>query len=75
MFDRAPSSSLLAAITGGSHCGFMDVAPPACDAGRISYERQLTLTREQLRRWLDRYLRGRNTVRVTGVPGILYERR
>jgi dienelactone hydrolase len=75
MFDRAPRPSLLAAIAGGSHCGFMDVIPAACDAGRISYERQLALTREQLRRWLDRYLRGRKTVRVTGVPGILYERR
>lgn len=75
MFDRAPSPSLLAAIDGGSHCGFMDVVPSACDAGRISYERQLILTREQLRRWLDRHVKGKKTVRVAGVPGILYELR
>jgi dienelactone hydrolase len=75
MFDRATPPSLLAVIDGGSHCGFMEIVPSACDAGRISYERQLTLTRDQLRRWLDRYLGGKRAVRVTGVPGILYERR
>jgi hypothetical protein len=72
MFRRAPSPSLLATINGGSHCGFMEVVPPACDAGRISYDRQLVLMREQLRRWFGRYLRGRTTTRTTGVPGIRY---
>jgi dienelactone hydrolase len=71
MFRRAPSPSLLATIT-GSHCGFMEVVPLACDAGRISYDRQLLLTREQLRRWFARYLRARKTTRVTGVPGVRY---
>jgi dienelactone hydrolase len=72
MFRRAPSPSLLATITGGSHCGFIEVVPLACDAGRISYDRQLLLTREQLRRWFARYLRARKTTRVTGVPGVRY---
>ena len=72
MFRRAPSPTLLATITGGSHCGFMETIPLACDAGRISYNRQLRLTRDQLRRWFDRYLRGRKAARVTGVPGIRY---
>lgn len=75
MFDRARPPSLLAVVSGGSHCGFMEAVPPACDAGRISYERQLTLTREQLRRWADRHLRGNRVARVTGIPGILYQRR
>ena len=76
MFRRAPSPSLLASITGGSHCGFQDKVPPACDArGRISYPRQRALTREQLRRWLERYLKGTPGTRVTGVQGISYARR
>ena len=75
MFGRAPRPSLLAAIVGGSHCGFMEIVPPACDAGRVSYGRQLALAREQLRRWLDRYVRGARVTRVTGIRGILYERR
>jgi dienelactone hydrolase len=72
MFRRAPSPSLLASITGGSHCGFMETYPLACDAGRISYDRQLRLTRDLLRRWFDRYLRGRKAARVSGVPGVHY---
>jgi len=72
MFRRAASPSVLATITGGSHCGFMEVVPLACDAGRISYDRQLLLTREQLRLWFARYLRARKTVGVIGVPGIRY---
>ncbi len=46
MFRRAPSPTLLASITGGSHCGFMEVIPVGCDAGWISYDRQLRLTRD-----------------------------
>ena len=72
MFRRAPSPTLLATITGGSHCGFMEKYPLACDAGRISYDRQLRLTRDLLRRWFDKHLRGRKAARVTGVPGIRY---
>jgi dienelactone hydrolase len=72
MFRRAPSPALLATIIGGSHCGFMETYPLACDAGRISYDRQLLLTREQLRRWFARHLRARKTARVTGVPGVRY---
>ncbi len=72
MFRRAPSPSLLASITGGSHCGFMETYPLACDAGRISYVHQLDLTREQLRRWFDKQLRGRKAAPVTGLPGIRY---
>jgi dienelactone hydrolase len=72
MFHRAPSPTLLATITGGSHCGFMETYPLACDAGRISYDRQLRLTRDLLRRWFDKHLRGRKAARVTGVPGIRY---
>lgn len=72
MFRRAPSPSLLASIVGGSHCGFMEIVSPACDAGTISYDRQLELTREQLRRWLDRHLEGRRAVRVTGLRGVQY---
>jgi dienelactone hydrolase len=75
MFRRAPSPTLLATITGGSHCGFMETYPLACDAGRISYDRQLLLTREQLRRWFARYLGARKTARITGVPGIRYANR
>ena len=72
MFRRAPPPSLLASIQGGSHCGFMETIPTACDAGLISYVEQLRLTREQLRRWFDKHLRGRKATRVTGVPGIRY---
>jgi dienelactone hydrolase len=72
MFRRAPSPTLLATITGGSHCGFMENYPLACDAGRISYDRQLRLTRDLLRRWFDKHLRGRKAARVTGVPGVRY---
>src|SRR5262245_20416708 len=72
IFRRAPSPSMLASITGGSHCGFMETIPLACDAGRISYVHQLELTREQLRRWFDKQLRGRKAARVTGLPGIRY---
>jgi dienelactone hydrolase len=72
MFRRAPSPSLLASIRGGSHCGFMEIVPTGCDAGWISYSRQLELTREQIRRWFARYLRGRKATRVTGVPGVRY---
>ena len=72
MFRRAPSPKLLANITGGSHCGFMEVVPVTCDAGFISYDRQLLLTRKQVRRWLDRYLRRTKTTRITGLPGIRY---
>jgi dienelactone hydrolase len=75
MFRRTPSPALLATIEGGSHCGFMEVIPPACDAGWISYQRQLVLTREQVRRWLERHLESRTATRVTGVPGIGYVRR
>jgi dienelactone hydrolase len=76
MFRGAPSPSLLASITGGSHCGFQDKVPPACDArGRISYPRQRALTREQLRRWLERYLKGTPGAPVTGVQGISYTQR
>jgi hypothetical protein len=50
----------------------METIPSACDAGLISYVEQLRLTREQLRRWFDRYLRGRKAARVTGIPGIRY---
>ncbi len=50
----------------------MEVVPLTCDAGRISYDRQLLLTREQLRRWFARYLRAHKTARVTGVPGVHY---
>jgi pimeloyl-ACP methyl ester carboxylesterase len=36
MFRQAPSPSLLASIAGGSHRGFQDKVPPACDPrGRI----------------------------------------
>ncbi len=72
MFRRAPSPSVLASITGGSHCGFMETIPLACDARRISYVHQLDLTREQLRRWFDKQLRGRKAAPVTGLPGIRY---
>ena len=72
MFRRAPSPALLATITGGSHCGFMETYPLACDAGRISYDRQLLLTREQLRRWFDKHLRAHKAARITGVPGVRY---
>ena len=72
MFRRAPSPTLLATITGGSHCGFMEIVPTGCDAGWISYERQLQLTREQVRRWLARHLRRTKAARVTGVPGVRY---
>jgi dienelactone hydrolase len=72
MVRRAPSPTLLATITGGSHCGFMENYPLGCDAGRISYDRQLRLTRDLLRRWFDKHLRGRKAARVTGVPGIRY---
>jgi dienelactone hydrolase len=72
MFRRAPSPSLLASITGGSHCGFMTIVLAACDAGRISYDRQLRLTHAQLLRWLARHLRDRKGARVTGVRGIEY---
>jgi dienelactone hydrolase len=74
IFRRAPSPSLLATITGGSHCGFMETIPLACDAGRISYAEQLRHTRDQLRRWFDRHLRGRKAARITGVPGVRYVR-
>jgi hypothetical protein len=51
----------------------MDKVPPGCDArGRISYPRQHALTLEQLRRWLERYLKGTPGTRVTGVQGISY---
>jgi dienelactone hydrolase len=72
IFRRARQPKLLAVVTGGSHCGFMEVVPPACDAGRISYTRQLGISRTQLRRWLDRYLAGKKATRVTGVPGVQY---
>lgn len=72
MFRRAPSPALLASIKGGSHCGFMETIPSGCDAGYISYVQQLRLTREQLRRWFDKHLRGRTETRVTGLPGIRY---
>ena len=72
MFRRAPSPALLASIKGGSHCGFMETIPSGCDAGFISYVQQLRLTREQLRRWFDKHLRGRKKTRVTGLPGIRY---
>jgi dienelactone hydrolase len=72
MFRRAPSPSLLASIRGGSHCGFMETIPSGCDAGFISYVEQLRLTREQLRRWFDKHLRGRKATRVTGIAGIRY---
>jgi dienelactone hydrolase len=72
MFRRAQSPALLATITGGSHCGFMEKYPLTCDAGRISYDRQLRLTRDLVRRWFDKHLRGRKAARVTGVPGIRY---
>lgn len=72
MFRRAPSPTLLATIAGGSHCGFMEIVPTGCDAGWISYARQLLLTREQVRRWLDRHLRRTKATRVTGVPGVRY---
>ena len=72
MFRRAPPPSLLASIRGGSHCGFMETIPTACDAGLISYVEQLRLTREQLRRWFDRHLRDRKATRVTGIAGIRY---
>ena len=72
MFRRAPSPTLLASITGGSHCGFMEVIPVGCDAGWISYDRQLRLTRTQIQRWLARHLRERKSTRVTGLPGIRY---
>ena len=76
IFRRAPAPSLLASITGGSHCGFQDEVPPACDPrGRISYPRQHALTLEQLRRWLERYLKGTPGTRVTGVQGISYTQR
>ena len=76
MFRRAPAPSLLASIRGGSHCGFADEVPPACDPrGRISYPRQHALTLEQLRRWLERYLKGTPGTRVTGVQGISYTQR
>ena len=71
-FRRAPSPSLLASIKGGSHCGFMETIPVGCDAGFISYVDQLRLTREQLRRWFDKHLRGRKATRVAGLPGIRY---
>lgn len=74
-FRRAPSPSLLASIRGGSHCGFMDKVVPGCDAGRISNPRQRALTRELLRRWLERYLKGTPGTRVTGVQGISYTQR
>ncbi len=76
MFRRAPTPSLLASIRGGSHCGFQDEAPPACDPqGRISYPRQRASAQEQLRRWLERYLRGTPGTRVTGLQGISYTQR
>jgi dienelactone hydrolase len=76
LFRRARSPSLLASLTGGSHCGFQDEMPPACDPqGRISYSRQHALTREQLRLWLARYLKNMPGTRVTGVRGISYTRR
>jgi pimeloyl-ACP methyl ester carboxylesterase len=76
IFRRAPSPSLLASITGGSHCGFLDKVEPGCDArGRISYPRQRALTRELLRRWLERYLKGTPGTRVTAVQGISYTQR
>jgi len=75
MFRRAPAPSVLATIRGGSHCGFMEAVSIACDAGWISYDRQLRLTRNQLQRWFDKYLRGRKAARVTGVPGIGYVER
>ena len=73
-FRRAPPPSLFASITGGSHCGFVDNAPPGCDRARISYPRQRALTRELLRRWFGRYLRGITGTSVTGVQGISYTR-
>jgi dienelactone hydrolase len=76
LFRRARSPSLLASIRGGSHCGCLDEAPPACDPeGRISYSRQRTLTIEQLRRWLERHLKGTRATPVTGVQGISYTQR
>ena len=76
MFRQAPSPSLLASITGGSHCGFQDTVPPACGPrGHISYARQRALTLEQLRRWLERYLKDATGTPVTGVQGISYTQR
>jgi hypothetical protein len=50
--------------------------PPACDPrGRISYPRQHTLAIEQLRRWLDRHLKGTPATPITGVQGISYRQR
>jgi dienelactone hydrolase len=72
MFRRAPSPKLFANITGGSHCGFMEIVPVSCDAGFISYGRQLLITRKQVLRWLDRHLRSRKATRVTGLPGVRY---
>jgi dienelactone hydrolase len=76
MFRQAPSPSLLASITGGSHCGFQDEMLPACGPpGRISSVRQRALTRDLLGRWLGRYLNGTPGARVTGVQGISYTQR
>jgi hypothetical protein len=51
----------------------MDQKPSWCDAHeRISNARQRALTREQLRRWLERYLKRATETRVTGVQGIAY---
>ena len=64
---------LLQLRVGGQSARLRDeTIPLACDAGRISYVHQLGLTREQLRRWFDKQLRGRKAAQVTGLPGIRY---
>lgn len=65
MFNAALSPKLLPVITGGWHCGFVDV--PAlggfgCDSGSLSKSAQLALTRRLLAEFFELHLRGNDAL-------------
>jgi dienelactone hydrolase len=58
MYDAAQAPRQLPLILGGSHCGFQDLPFPFfCDAGSLSRDEQLAITRQQLTSFFDFYLK------------------
>lgn len=60
MYESANAPRLMAAIKGGSHCGFLDYPPPdaVCDTATIPSRKQLAITRRLLTAFFNLHLKG-----------------
>ncbi|MFH0908362.1 MAG: dienelactone hydrolase family protein [bacterium] len=78
MYENANAPRALAAIKGGSHCGFMDDPPPdaVCDTASVPSHTQLAITRRLLTAFFNHHLKGDQSAWtwIWG-PALQYDRR